>query len=135
MSPDKIIIDAKDTVLGRLASYAAKQSLLGKNVVILNCDQAVITGNRSVVLTKYKQARARGGSTLKGPHFPKEPFRLLKRTIRGMLSHRQIRGTLALKRIICYNQSPPEYKDASLVSIKRDLKTKSLTLKELSSLI
>jgi len=135
MSPDKIIIDAKDTVLGRLASYAAKQSLLGKNVVVLNCDEAVITGPRTTVLEKYKQARARGGSTLKGPNFPREPFRLMKRTIRGMLSHRQKRGADALKRIICYNQTPPEYKDSELISIKKDLKTKSMTLKTLSSLI
>ena len=31
---EQIVLDAKNTVLGRLASYAAKQALLGKKIIV-----------------------------------------------------------------------------------------------------
>ncbi len=40
------IIDGKDAVLGRLASYAAKEALKGEEVIIVNCKEVIITGNK-----------------------------------------------------------------------------------------
>ena len=40
------IIDGKNAVLGRLASFAAKEALRGEEIVILNCEQIIITGNK-----------------------------------------------------------------------------------------
>ena len=34
---EKLIIDANNAVMGRLASYVAKQAMLGKEIVIVNC--------------------------------------------------------------------------------------------------
>ena len=36
------IIDGKGTILGRLASYAAKEALKGEEIVILNCNEVII---------------------------------------------------------------------------------------------
>src|SRR5437762_546260 len=83
--------------LGRLASHAAKQALLGKEVSVINCEKTVISGNRRVVIQGYKEIRSKGGSSLKGPIFPTQPAQMVKRTIRGMLSHKDGRGALALK--------------------------------------
>ena len=88
----EIVIDAKEGVLGRIASYAAKQALLGKSVIIVNCNQILVTGKRSMIILEYNKARRRGSASLKGPFFPKYPERLMKRTVRGMLNYQQQRG-------------------------------------------
>ncbi len=128
-----IVIDATDTVLGRLASYAAKQSLLGKKIIIVNCINAIVTGKRASILRNYKQLRQRGGSSLKGPHFPKSPERIMKRTIRGMLSYKQGRGQSAFKHIRCYNNIPPEYQSSEKILLREEKNTPTLTLNEIST--
>lgn len=127
----KLIIDAKGATLGRLASYAAKQALLGKELIIVNCNEILITGKKRSIISNYQTKRLRGGSSLKGPFFPHNPERLLKRTIRGMLSYQQGRGSDALKRIICYNTTPPEYSNAKKISSSRPHNTTTLNLKDL----
>jgi large subunit ribosomal protein L13 len=128
-----LVIDATNATLGRLASFAAKQSLLGKSVVIINCENAIIAGNRRMIIEQYKKAKVRGGGwALKGPHFPSVPEKIMKRTIRGMLSFRQGRGLEALKRIMCYNSCPSEFESIPRITAGKDKNTTSMTLKELS---
>jgi len=109
MGQEKIIINAENAVLGRLASYAAKQALLGREVIIVNCDKAVVVGREKDIIERYKIRRRRGGSGLQGPYISAIPEKIIKRTIRGMLSYTQGRGRQALKRIRCYNEIPKEY--------------------------
>lgn len=40
------VIDGRDHLLGRLASIVAKELLAGQKVVIVRCDQMVISGSR-----------------------------------------------------------------------------------------
>lgn len=128
----KIIIDATNATLGRLSSYAAKQSLLGKEVIIVNCDNAIITGDQRMVINEYKEKRSKGGHSLKGPHFPKEPQKLVKRTIRGMLSYKQGRGLAALKRILCYNKVPQEYETVGKIMAGKEKAGAKISLLKLS---
>ena len=129
---EKIVIDATNAILGRLTSYAAKQALLGKSIDIVNCEKALITGRRRSVINNYKELRGRGGSSLKGPHFPKDSFRIVKRTIRGMLPYKQQRGLTAFKNILCYNSVPKELESAKKITLSRELKTKTMTVGEVS---
>lgn len=130
-----IVIDASKGVLGRIASYAAKQALLGKNIVIVNCNDAILTGRRDNIVGEYNTLRRLGGSSLKGPFFPKIPERVMKRTIRGMLAYTQGRGGDALKRVMCYNKVPKEYEAAKKISFIKELKAKSINLSELEKVI
>jgi len=41
------IIDGKGAVLGRLASYVAKESLKGEEIAVVNCDEIIITGTKA----------------------------------------------------------------------------------------
>jgi large subunit ribosomal protein L13Ae len=41
-----IVVDARDHLLGRLASVVAKELLAGQKVVIVRCDEAVVSGSR-----------------------------------------------------------------------------------------
>jgi large subunit ribosomal protein L13 len=127
------VLDATGATLGRVASNAAKQALLGKQVAVINCTKALITGQKRMVITEYKQATLRGGHALNGPNWIKRsPERLLKRTIRGMLSYKMGRGEAAFDRIKCYNQVPVEFASLKAHICARPLKTKTMTLAELA---
>lgn len=132
---EQIIIDAANSVLGRVASYAAKQALLGNKIIIVNCNDVLITGRRNLILETYSQMRRRGKGWQKGPIVPKVAEKLMKRTIRGMLAYTQQRGEDALDRIICYNEVPKEFESAKKISLARELKIKSTKLSEVAKII
>ena len=50
----EIIIDATNATLGRMASYVAKQALLGKKVIILNSERAIVTGRKKFTIKIVK---------------------------------------------------------------------------------
>ncbi|MBS3117609.1 50S ribosomal protein L13 [Candidatus Woesearchaeota archaeon] len=130
-----MIIDAKDTVLGRLATFAAKKALLGESVDVINSEKAVIIGRKEVILAKYKQRRARGGPHT-GPYILRSPERLVKRTIRGMLPHKQEKGELALKKVRCYNGIPQSCVGKEAVTLENaklcDRHMRYITVKQLA---
>ena len=129
---NKIVIDANNAILGRLASFAAKQALLGKKLTIVNCEGAAIAGRPRSIIKEYQEIRKKGGSGLQGPFFPRSPEKIVKRTIKRMLSYRQGRGRDALKRIRCHNEVPEDYKDAKMIKAGKEKKIKTLRLKDLS---
>lgn len=128
----KIVIDASDSVLGRVASHAAKQALLGKDVIVTNCSKAIITGDRRMIIGEYKTLVYRGGHSLNGPfHVKRNPERIMKRTIRGMLDYKQGRGNAAFNRIMCYNDVPAEHANDKMINLARAKKGKSMQVNDL----
>lgn len=128
-----LVVNGENAILGRLASYVAKQALLGKTVSVLNCEKVLISGNRKLALEGYKEIRAKGGSSLKGPLFPTKPAAIVKRTVRGMLSHKQGRGADALKRIKCYEGLPKEFAEAKAEILQgKPKRILTISLKEIS---
>jgi large subunit ribosomal protein L13 len=132
---EQIVIDGANSVLGRVASYAAKQALLGRKVIILNCNDVLITGRRNLILETYSQMRRKGKGWFKGPTFPRVAEKLMKRTVRGMLEYTQKRGEEALDRVICYNETPKEFESAKKISLVRELKIKTVRLGEVARII
>jgi len=132
---EQIIIDAKDGVVGRIASFAAKQALFGKKVIILNCNDALLTGRRNMILEQYSQMRSRGKGFQKGPIVPRVAEKLMKRTVRGMLEYTQRRGEAALDRVICYNKVPKEFESTKKISMVRELKIRTVRLGEVAKII
>ena len=128
---DKIVIDGKNAILGRLASYTAKQLLLGKEVRVVNCDEVVVSGNHSSIVREYSEARKKGGASLQGPHFPREPEKIVKRTIRGMLPYKQGRGETGFKMVKCYNGVPSELEKVKKIVSGKEKKIKTIKLKDL----
>jgi len=111
-----IIIDAKDKILGRLATQVAKKALLGEFIHIINCEKAVISGKKKRVFAHYKVRTERGIHT-KGPFLPRMPDRFVRRTIRGMLPYKRPRGAEAFKRILCYKGVPQQFKDKDTIKL------------------
>ena len=133
METNKIIINAEKATYGRLCSFAAKNALEGNEIIIVNSEKAVITGNKKNIIEKFKIARKKGGHSQKGPKHSKLTYKILKRGIRGMLpDHRKGIGREAFKKVICYDGIPEEFKDKEMIKIPGPKHHKYIELKELS---
>ena len=111
----ELIIDAKGAIVGRVASFAAKQALLGFTVSIVNCEESVISGDRHATHAKYHRLHFTLGQQQYGPYIPRLPDRFVRRLLRGMLQYKKGRGHDAYKRIMCYLSVPAEFKDKKMV--------------------
>ena len=81
-----IVVDAKDSILGRVAAYVAKQALKGEEVAVVNCNKIIISGKKSSIKREFLEKRSRHGDSMKGPiHNTASCEKIAKRTIRGML--------------------------------------------------
>lgn len=130
------IIDAKDMILGRVATYAAKMALNGDTINVVNCEKARITGQRHVVLEDQLHMRTRG-NIRQGPYVFKNSDAYMRRVIRGMLPHKFDRGRKALSRVRCFVGMPEAFKTKPLESfedchIKKVRSAKSMALSEVS---
>ncbi len=127
------IIDGKGAILGRLASYVAKEALKGEEIIVLNCEEIRITGSKINLQKDFEIKRRRVGSSQKGPKHPRASYIVVKRTIRGMLpDHRKGRGREAFKRIKCYKGIPKEFEDKKKITSKKERKSKYILLKEIA---
>ncbi|MCD6476625.1 MAG: 50S ribosomal protein L13 [Candidatus Aenigmarchaeota archaeon] len=127
-----IVINGYDAILGRLASKAAKELLKGEEIIIVNADKVVVSGEPTRIIQRYKEKRERGYPT-KGPFFPRYPDKIVIRTIRGMLPYKTNRGKMALKRLKVYRNCPEKYKDYQEIGKKlKDLKCKYMRLEDIS---
>ncbi|MEK6840799.1 MAG: 50S ribosomal protein L13 [Nanoarchaeota archaeon] len=125
------IINGEGAVMGRLASYSAKEALKGEEIVILNCEKVIITGNRKNIIEDFEARKRRIGSGQKGPKHSRLAHLIVKRAIRGMLSHRSGRGKEAFRRIRCYAGIPEEFKDAKKIVGSKEKRSKFIHVEEL----
>lgn len=102
------VIDVSGLVVGRAASLIAQRLLAGESIVVVRAEKSVVTGSRRTVLEHYRAARARG-SKRTGPHYPRYPDRIFRRTVRGMLPHLKSRGKAAYARLEVHIGVPSQY--------------------------
>ncbi len=139
MSEKKIqVFDAENMVVGRLGSKVAKAALLGKQIVILNCEKAIITGDRRTVIDAFKETHKIRTSynPRRGPFHERRPDKMVRKMLRGMLPWPTPRGKAAYKRIYCYIGIPEKYADSEKIILEkskyRSLSGKYITVQELS---
>ncbi|MFH1607514.1 MAG: 50S ribosomal protein L13 [archaeon] len=126
------IIDGKNAVLGRLTSYVAKESLKGEEIVILNCEKIIVTGNKKDIEKKFREKREKIGSGQKGPKVSRTSEEIVKRAIRGMLpNYRKGRGKIAFKKIKCYKGTPKEFKDSKKILSGKEKTSKFVEVGEI----
>jgi large subunit ribosomal protein L13 len=116
------IIDAKNHIAGRLASVVAKRLLKGEEIVIVNAEMIVITGDRDSVLASYKQKKD-CGNVKSGPFFPRRADLIMKRTVRGMLPWKETSGREAYRRLKVYVGVPKEFTDLQKEKVDVAIKT------------
>ena len=110
------VIDADGLILGRLSSALAKQLLSGEEIVVINAEKAIITGKKTMIFAKYRKMRELSHSR-KGPHYPRRPDQILKRTVRGMVPYQKPHGRKAIKNLKVYIGIPKEFENNKPESI------------------
>jgi large subunit ribosomal protein L13 len=110
--PD-VVVDARDCILGRVASQVAETALEGESVAVVNAERAVITGREGDVVETYRKRHDL--SSDRGPHYPKRPDQLFKRSIRGMLPYKRDRGREAFENVRVYVGDPFDDEDATVL--------------------
>ena len=130
-----IIYDATNQVLGRLSSVIAKRLLKGDNIVVVNAEKAVVAGNPEYTEDRYFQKHKRGDA-IKGPFFPRQPDRIFRFTVRGMLPWDRTRGREAYRRLKVFIGLPEEFGDKKLEKFDKadaaKLKSRKMYLGEIS---
>jgi large subunit ribosomal protein L13 len=110
------VIDADGNVLGRLCTSVAKRILNGEEVVVVNAEKAIVTGNKEDILAQYKQKKDRG-KVIHGPFYPRRADLILKRTVRGMLPWDRPKGRDAYRLLKVYVGVPKELEAAEKVKL------------------
>ncbi len=123
-----VIIDADGLILGRLASVVASRLLSGETIAITNAERAVVSGSKTTTYREYKE-QVDKGSTESGPYFPSRPDQIMKRTIRGMLPHKRMRGRDAMSRLRVYVGTPAELAGSDAETIPAASLTRLGTIK------
>jgi len=131
-----MILNGEGARLGRIAAVAAKSALKGEDVVILNAEKIIITGNPKQILEKYKARRSvkNKADPEKSPKWPRRPDMLVRRIVRGMLPYDKKTGRLAYKKIKVFMGIPSEFSSKIGEAVKMEMPTNNvhITINELS---
>ena len=112
-----MIINADNLIVGRLASFAAKKALMGEEVIIVNSEKAVFSGNKKDVFEKFRR-KIKMGNVFKGPFVSRTPDKIVRRAIRGIVDYKKYRGMQAYKKIRCFVSIPERYKHEKIESLE-----------------
>ena len=132
-----MVIDAKNCIMGRLASSVAKSLLNGEQVHVINAERAVISGTKEMVLGEYIEKRNLNHPR-KGPFYPRMPHLMLKRAVRGMIPYQKPRGREAFKRLRVDIGEPKEIDSKKIHTIdnaKMNDSARYITLSEVSKVL
>ena len=117
------IIDGRNAVLGRLASVVAQRIMDGEEIVVVNAESIIVTGERDMIFADYKARVDRGDTTKrKGPFYPRRADLLFKRSVRGMIPWTTTSGREAYRRLHVYVGTPKQFADAETVKIEDAMK-------------
>ena len=114
----RTVIDGDGLILGRMSSIVAKRLLKGETIDIVNAEKMVVSGKKKMVINKEKEFLNVGGHE-KGPVHFRQPHRIVKRTIRGMIPHRKAHGREAFKRLKVHIGVPDEFEGAELEKMEK----------------
>ncbi|MGB9841327.1 MAG: 50S ribosomal protein L13 [Candidatus Bathyarchaeales archaeon] len=115
IKPQVTIVNADGLILGRMASEVAKKLLNGEKVVIVNAEKAVLSGKKKSKVAEAKEF-LEVGSPGRGPFHYRQPDRILRKTVRGMLPFKQPKGKMAYKRLKVFIGVPEEFKGQQMIT-------------------
>lgn len=139
---DYEVFDAKNKILGRLASTVAKRLMQGKSVAIINAEKSIISGDKRLLKQKYETRinLQEKENPEHSPYWSRRPDFLVKRIVRGMLPyHRKASGKAAYKRLVVFIGIPDAFKGATPIEVKtkapKELYTDYISVGELSKML
>eukprot|EP00658_Telonema_sp_P-2_P056333 TRINITY_DN447_c0_g1_i3.p1 TRINITY_DN447_c0_g1~~TRINITY_DN447_c0_g1_i3.p1 ORF type:complete len:173 (+),score=59.51 TRINITY_DN447_c0_g1_i3:151-669(+) len=106
-----IVIDCRGHLLGRLASFVAKEALAGQKIMLVRAEDINISGSfmRNKLNLLMKRHKRMSTNPRRGPFHHHSPADMLMRTIRGMLPHKIYKGSAALQRIKAVDGCPAPF--------------------------
>ena len=117
------IIDGRNAVLGRLGSLVAQRIMDGEEIVVVNAESIVVTGERDMIFADYKARVDRGDTTKrKGPFYPRRADLLFKRSVRGMIPWTTTSGREAYRRLHVFVGTPKQFADAEMEKVDGAMK-------------
>ncbi len=121
--------------MGRMSSKVAKKLLNGEKVIVVNAEKAVLSGKKKSKVAEAKEF-LEVGAPRRGPFHYRQPDRMLRRTVRGMLPFKQPKGKGAYKRLKVFMGVPDELKGQQMITFEEaqaaKLKGPHFTLAELA---
>merc|ERR1711912_186158 len=122
------VIDARGHLLGRLASFVAKEALLGQKIVVVRCEELVISGShiRNKMKLLMKRNKRMNTNPRKGPFHHKSPSDMFMRVVRGMLPHVWYRGSAAFQRVKAVEGVPAPFDEIKKVVVPDALRVTRL---------
>ncbi len=133
------VIDGKGLIYGRLASAVATKILDGEEVVVLNAEQIIVTGERSEVFADFKHKVEVGEVTKrKGPFYPRRADLLFKRCVKGMIPRYTTTGREAYRALHVFVGVPKQFADCEKVKVDTAVKApqcKYVSLGEISEFL
>ena len=105
------VIDGKGHIMGRLASYVAKQLLSGHKIIVVRCERINLTGSVQYNRLKFREYLNKSLLTnpRKGHKHYRSPSRVFFKAVRGMLPRKTIRGEQAMSRLKVFEGIPHPY--------------------------
>jgi large subunit ribosomal protein L13 len=133
--PQVTIVNADGLTLGRMASVIAKKLLNGEKVIVVNAEKAVLSGKRKSKVAEAKEF-LEVGSPGRGPFHYRQPDRILRKTVRGMLPFKQSKGKMAYNRLKVFIGVPEALQSQQMITLEEaqaaKLKGPYFTLGELA---
>jgi len=115
---NKTVIDGEGLILGRLSSMVAKRLLTGEQIELVNAEKIVVSGAKKMIIEREKEFLGVGGHE-KGPVHYRQPHRIVRKTIRGMLPHRKAHGREAFRRLKVHIGVPEEFEATEKETIEK----------------
>lgn len=108
---ERVVVDATNHIAGRLCSYVAKMLLKGDNVVVLNAEKAMLSGEKYSTIRQWHEYLEIGSvvNPIHGPFHARRPDTIITRMVRGMVPKRKPKGISAMKRLRVYIGVPKNY--------------------------
>merc|ERR1712070_1095778 len=137
-----IVIDCRGHLLGRLASFVAKEALAGQKIMLVRAEEINISGSfiRNKLHRLMQKQKRMSTNPRKGPFHHRSPADMLMRTIRGMIPHKLYRGSAALQRVKAVDGCPAPFDKIKKMVVPSALRVSRLrpgrkfcTLKRLAS--
>merc|ERR1712227_334624 len=123
-----VVIDARGHLMGRLASFVAKETLLGQKVVVVRCEDIVISGSfiRNKLKLLMKRNKRMNTNPKKGPFHHRSPADMFVRVVRGMIPHKLYRGSAAFQRVKAVEGIPEPFDQVKRVVVPDALRVTRL---------
>merc|ERR1719181_2504532 len=137
-----VVIDCRGHLLGRLASFVAKEALAGQKIMLVRAEEINISGSfiRNKLHLLMRKQKRMSTNPRRGPFHHRSPADMLMRTIRGMLPHKLYRGSAAYQRIKAVDGCPSPFDKIKKMVVPSALRVTRLrpgrkycTLKRLAS--